>query len=228
MRPISGIAATLVAVATALVLLVVAVTPFLTPAWVSFEQERADAAAWTGYSRDDLRTATEAILTDLVVGPPAFDVSIGGKPVLIEAERSHMRDVRRVFSGFYLAGVVAFAILLAGRFAAGRVKGWSPREFWGAIRIGGLGLLLGVVVAGIGSVVAFDVAFEAFHKIFFSAGTYLFDPQTDRLVQLFPERFWSETAIAVGVLAAGLSVVALAGAARRRARTDRDLEAGVQ
>ncbi len=224
MRPISGIAASLVAVATALVLLVVAVTPFLTPAWVSFEQERADAAAWTGYSPDDLRTATDAILTDLVVGPPAFDVSIGGKPVLIEAERSHMRDVRRVFSGFYLAGVVAFAILLAGRLAAGRVRGWSRREFWGAIRIGGLGLLLGVVVAGIVSVVAFDAAFEAFHEIFFSAGTYLFDPQTDRLVQLFPEQFWSETAIAVGVMAAGLSVAVLAGAARRRSSADRGSE----
>lgn len=222
MRPISGIAASLVAVATAVVLLVVAVTPFLTPAWVSFEQGRADAVALTGYSPDDVRTATDAILSDLVVGPPSFDVSIGGQPVLIEAERSHMRDVRRVFAGFYVAGVVAFALLIIGRLAAGRVKGWSRPEFWGAVRIGGLGLLLGMVVAGIVSIFAFDAAFEAFHEVFFSPGTYLFDPRTDRLVQLFPDQFWSETAIAVGVLAAGLSVVALAGAARRRSSAERD------
>jgi len=224
MRPISGIAASLVAVATALVLLIVAVTPFLTPAWVSFEQERADAAAWTGYSPGELRTATDAILNDLVVGPPAFDVAIDGEPVLIEAERGHMRDVRRVFSGFYLAGIVAFLLLLVGRVAAGRLEGWSRNDYWGAIRVGGLGLLVGMVVAGVVSVVAFDAAFEAFHEIFFSAGTYLFDPRTDRLVQLFPEQFWSETAIAVGVMAAGLSVAALAVAARRRSPAERDSE----
>ena len=64
------------------------------PVWVAFEQGRAEATAWTGFSEPELRTATDAILADLVFGPPDFDVAVAGQPVLIERERGHMRDVR--------------------------------------------------------------------------------------------------------------------------------------
>jgi uncharacterized membrane protein len=65
--------------------------------------------------------------------------------------------------------------------------------------------------------VAFDLAFEVFHRLFFAGGTYGFDPRTDRLVQLFPDQFWYETSIALGivilVLALGLRLVAVRRAA---------------
>ena len=48
---------------------------------------------------------------------------------------------------------------------------------------------------GVVALVAFDTLFEVFHEIFFPAGSYLFDPATERLVQLFPFEFWQETAI---------------------------------
>ncbi len=51
----------------------------------------------------------------------------------------------------------------------------------------------------------FDTAFELFHELFFPPGSYLFDPATDRLVQLFPESFWVETTIGVGVVIVVLS-----------------------
>jgi uncharacterized membrane protein len=44
------------------------------------------------------------------------------------------------------------------------------------------------------------------HRVFFQAGSYTFDPRTDRLVQLFPDQFWFESAMALGV-----AVVALSG-----------------
>src|SRR5438034_1134462 len=50
----------------------------------------------------------------------------------------------------------------------------------------------------------------------FAGGTYLFDPLTERLVQLFPDAFWFETSI----LLAGVIVVLAIGVrliARRRA-----------
>ena len=68
---------------------------------------------------------------------------------------------------------------------------------------------------GVVSIVAFDALFEVFHRIFFAGGTYLFDPRTERLVQLFPDQFWSETSIVLGILLLGLArVVAVVG--RRR------------
>ena len=58
------------------------------------------------------------------------------------------------------------------------------------------------------------------HRLFFAAGTYTFDPQTYRLVQLFPDVFWSETTMAVGGLTLFLSLV-VALVATRRLRADR-------
>lgn len=205
----------LVAVSAALVILGIAITPFLSPTWVAFEQGRADAAAWTGYSATDLRTATDSILSDLVIGPPAFDVTVGGEPVLNASERSHMRDVRHVFSGFYLLAGGALVILVLARLAARRSSRWSTAMFLGAVRAGTTGLLVGVVIAGVVAATAFDAAFEVFHSLFFAAGTYNFDPSTERLVQLFPDVFWSETTIAVGIAALALALVVRLDMSRR-------------
>ncbi len=67
----------------------------------AFEQGRAEAAAWTGFTGRRPARATDAILADLVVGPPDFDVEIAGEPVLDQREQAHMRDVRGVFVGFF-------------------------------------------------------------------------------------------------------------------------------
>lgn len=196
-----------VALAAALVIVAVAIVPYLNPGWVAFEQGRAGAAAWTGFGATDLRTVTDSILGDLVVGPPDFDVELNGAPVLNDAERHHMRDVRGVFATFYGVAAVGLAILGVAFWRAGRGgAGWTRQHAWRAVRLGGLGLAGGIVVAGIVATVAFDAAFEVFHRVFFAQGSYLFDPRTDRLVQLFPEQFWSETAIAVGALILALSL----------------------
>jgi uncharacterized membrane protein len=70
-------------------------------------------------------------------------------------------------------------------------------------------------------VVAFDAAFEVFHELLFPAGSFSFDPATEHLVQLFPDQFWSDTTLALGVLTFTLSIVVAAVAARRAARLER-------
>ena len=70
-------------------------------------------------------------------------------------------------------------------------------------------------VVGAFVVLAFEAVFEVFHRLFFSAGSYTFDPRTDRLVQLFPFQFWSETAIAVGAVALAAAILTTWHASRR-------------
>jgi integral membrane protein (TIGR01906 family) len=217
LTPAERLAGLLTAVATAVVIVAVAIVPFLSPAWVSFEQGRAQAEAWTGFTTAELGAATDAILADLVVGPPDFDVVIGGEPVLTERERSHMRDVRGVFAGFAAIALAAAAGLAAG-FAMARRRG-HPERAWLAIRNGARWLAVGIVAAGVIALVAFDAAFEVFHRLFFSGGSYTFDPGTERLVQLFPFTFWSETSMAVGAVIFVLSL-AVAFIAGRRLRAD--------
>ncbi len=212
--------------AAAIVVIAIAIIPFLTPAWVSFDQGRTHAAELTGFDAAELSAVTNSILHDLVVGPPAFDVQAQGRPVLEERERAHMRDVRGVFAAFGGLAVVAaigLAVLVAG---ARRMS--HPERAWAAIAAGMRGLIVGVVVAGIVAAVAFDAAFELFHRLFFPGGSYSIDPRTDRLVQLFPLDFWSETTSVLGVvivlLAAALWLLAV-----RRARTaSRERTTGVQ
>jgi integral membrane protein (TIGR01906 family) len=218
LSPAERLAGILTAIATAVVITAVAIVPFLSPAWVAFEQDRAEATAWTGYTTAELRAATDAILADLVVGPPDFDAAVRGEPVLTERERSHMRDVRGVFGGFAALALVSAGGLVAAYVLARRLG--HPERAWHAIRNGARGLAIGVVVAGVIALVAFDAAFEVFHRLFFSGGSYMFDPGTERLVQLFPFAFWSETSMAVGavILVISLGVAFTAG---RRLRGQR-------
>jgi integral membrane protein (TIGR01906 family) len=200
------IAGLVTSVATAVVIIALAIVPFPTPAWVAFEQGRTGASGLTGYTDAELRTATNAILADLVIGPPDFDVEVGGKPVLDERERAHMRDVRGVFAGFGLVALIACAGLVVSVLAARRL-GHTERA-WAAIRNGALGLALGVVVAGAIVLFAFDTVFEIFHRLLFPSGSYTFDTGTERLVQLFPFNFWAETTMAVGgVILVGCALV---------------------
>ena len=211
------LAALATALAAAVVVIAIAILPFLTPAWVSFEQGRTGAAALTGYTTEELTGATNAILHDLVIGPPDFAVTVRGVPVLEERERAHMRDVRGVFAGFYAIAIVAAAGLVL-LYTGARRMGHAERA-WSAIAGGMRWLIVGVVVAGVISAVAFDALFELFHTLFFPAGSFTFDPRTDHLVQLFPFDFWSETTIVLGVVIVAIAaVVAVVTGRRARAR----------
>jgi integral membrane protein (TIGR01906 family) len=205
----------LIALATALAILAIVVPLFLTPAWVSFEQGRAQATAWTGFSESELRIATDAILVDLVIGPPDFDVQVGGVAVLGERERSHMRDVRTVFIGFFAIALVA---VIAGVTVIIRRHGRQRVSTWRSIRSGALGLIVGLVLVGGFAVISFDVLFELFHELLFPGGSYTFDPSTERLVQLFPFQFWQETALVVGAVAIGVAALVAIIAHRRVVR----------
>ena len=205
------LAGILIGLATAIVIVTVAIVPFLTPQWVAFEQGRSDATAWTGYTTDELRSGTDAILADLVLGGD-FAVQVNGQPVLNDRERAHMADVRTVFRGLW---VLAAAFLVVLAIASRRAD--RPRV-WRAVRGGAVGLMVGVIAVGIIGLFAFDRLFEAFHEIFFPAGSFLFDTATDRLVQHFPFQFWDETAMVVGAVIIAIALVVAFVAGRRAER----------
>jgi integral membrane protein (TIGR01906 family) len=201
------LAGAVVAVATAVVVVAAGVLILLNPIWVGFEQDRSGVDRLTGYSQAQVREVTGSILSDLVFGPPSFDVSVGGEPVLDARERGHMADVRTLLLRLGLAAGVAAIVLLAAGLASR-----GSRRFWRAVSGGGVALAGGVIVVGLAFAVFFDQAFDLFHRLFFPEGTYLFDPTSERLVQLFPEQFWSETCVVLAVvvlgLAAGVALVA--------------------
>jgi hypothetical protein len=218
--PGSCLGAWLVATATALVILGASILPFLNPAYVRLEQDRAGVRI-AGYTADDLDHVAASLLGDLFLWQGDFDVtasgsssgSAPGSPVLNDREQAHMRDVRGVFLGFE---ILVVASLVIGVVAFRRARDAAARAAtWQAVRRGARGLAIGLVVVGAFAALAFDAAFEIFHRLFFGAGTYTFDPATDRLVQLFPEQFWSDTTMAIGIVALAAAILIASHAGRR-------------
>jgi len=198
----------LVSIATAFVLLGASITLFLNPVWVGFEQGRVGSADLVGTCPATMATMTNQILRELVFGGSFEDIaptpdasarcraSTNGPLQLAPAESSHMRDVRGVFAGLGL--LVLGSVLVLALSWRRRPQGTA---WWRAVRTGAIGLAVAVAELGAISLVAFDAAFELFHRLFFAAGSYDFDPATSRLIQLFPDQFWSDTTLALGVVA---------------------------
>jgi integral membrane protein (TIGR01906 family) len=215
-RGLGRLTGIVVALAAALVLLGVSVVPLLTPAWIGFEQGRAGAAHETGYDEATLERVTQSIVHDLVLGG-SFSVATDTQPdhpVLNQREIAHMQDVRGVLRGFGVVVLIALGVLVLTRRLAPAA---ARRDWWRAIRDGALGLVAIVAVLGVVATVAFDQAFEIFHELFFPAGSFSFDPATDRLVQLFPDQFWSETTLVLGAIGIVLAVATAVVASRRAA-----------
>jgi len=209
------LAAAAISLATLLVVVATSLVLLFNPAWVGFEQERARADLWTGWTPAEVRQVTEAIVAEVYLGPGDFAQEIRGRPVLDERERGHMADVRTVWLAFLLVAGLATALLVVA-WARSSDRG----RFWRAVAAGAAVLAAGTVVVGVGFVLLFDAAFELLHRLLFATGTYTFDPQTEHLVQLFPYAFWTETTVAIAALILVLAAGTWAAARWRVHRTE--------
>jgi len=198
------------------------VLPLLTPWFIHAALDAAGSAERMGLAPEQVRDLSDRSVEELVLGPGTFEITgPDGEPFYDLDERGHLRDARVLLGFFLVAGgisIVAIAVVL-GRRPARRGSVW--------VAVGGAGLTaaLAVVALGIISLVAFDSLFRLFHQVFFPSGNWAFDPSTQRLVQLYPFRFWQIAAAALGVLvlALGLGTWLLGRWAARRTRPDSTL-----
>ena len=139
---------------------------------------------------------TRDIVVEVWVGPGTFAQEVAGEAVFTERERSHMADVRQPRA----------RLLRARRGRRDRPRRprpglrAGPAPYWRAVALGAKVLAVGTIAVGVAFALFFDRAFTLFHQLFFAEGTWTFDPATDRLVQLFPYAFWTETTIAIAVV----------------------------
>jgi integral membrane protein (TIGR01906 family) len=121
-----------------------------------------------------------------------------------------MANVRGVVVAFFGLVLLAAAVLVVGGIRS-RGAAW----YWRAVARGSAVLAIGAVVVGIAFALAFEQAFTLFHDLFFAPGTWSFDPATDRLVQLFPDAFWTETSVAIAIVGLLLTLATWAFARHR-------------
>lgn len=217
--PIINILAWLVTLLMPVVLVMAAVRLLLTPAFLIIEYNTPgfppDPYGFTKSER--LRwskVAVQYLLNDAEIGflgdlrfpegqqaPPESCQDMDDCTRLYnDRELKHMLDVKIVTQAALRVWYISLVLWLFLGIWAWR-GGWGEAFRQGIGRGGWLTLfLLGGIILFV--LLAFGVIFVAFHNVFFEAGTWQF-LFSDTLIRLFPERFWRDTFIAIGVLAGG-------------------------
>jgi integral membrane protein (TIGR01906 family) len=132
-----------------------------------------------------------------------------------DRELGHMQDVKNVVGtalSVWYGSLIALVVLAIwawlGNWVLDYRRGLARGGWLTAILIGSLLLFV---------LIAFGVLFVAFHNVFFDPGTWRFY-FSDTLIRLFPQRFWRDTFIAVGLLA-GVTGLAMGFFLRERTST---------
>jgi integral membrane protein (TIGR01906 family) len=180
-----------------------------------------DVEETTGLARSELDRAAREIIEYFNNDAERLDIQVeqNGQvvPLFSEQEILHMVDVKDLFQWLFTVQEVTLAFVAAYLVA---VFVWareaSLRILAKQVLIG-LAVLLGVVVlVGLFAVVGFEDLWRQFHLLSFSNDLWELDPDTDRLIQMFPVDFWQEstfilaaiTAVEMAILA-GLSAFVL-------------------
>jgi integral membrane protein (TIGR01906 family) len=189
-------------VAVPIVLVVTPIRVLMHPRWVLFEYARPNFPAdYFGFSTQE-RTRLAITGIESIIGPRGVVVLQearleDGSPAFVEREVSHMLDVRVVTGNIYLAQVAFLIAAVVAVIALTRqreTRAAAPAALWtGAIAtVVLLAALVFFVLTG------FDSFFTAFHRVFFSGDTWLFN-FSDTLIRLYPPQFWFDAATVIGV-----------------------------
>jgi integral membrane protein (TIGR01906 family) len=135
---------------------------------------------------------------------------LNGSPLYNARELKHMQDVQNVYQAVWRLWQIALALILLVAVALAR-RAETRDGLAVAIQWGGIISATLVAAVGLLAVIAWRLWFVAFHKIFFAAGTWMFN-YSDTLIRLFPEKFWFDAALTIsGFSLIGGLLVALTG-----------------
>ena len=138
-------------------------------------------------SSDGIALLREARLAN---GEPAFDAR----------ELSHMQDVRTAVSRAYRLQIIALIAIAVLAVLFGMLR--TTRALVPvALARGAVLTVVLAVVAGLVAFASYDTFETAIHWPFFEGDTWRFE-ETDTLRRLYPDRFWLDVAVAIGVVAA--------------------------
>ena len=162
----------------------------------------------TGLTEEEIKTAFNEML-DYCLGAEEFST---GVLKWSESGKSHFTDVRvlflldlRVLAVSIVLLVVFNLILYRKRIKPAPLLGRGP-AFWAGAGLGAVFLLIGALAA-----LDFDRAFVVFHALFFPGkSNWLFDPNTDQIINILPQEFFRNCAILIlAILVLGCAALIL-------------------
>ncbi|HEY8363464.1 MAG TPA: TIGR01906 family membrane protein [Tissierellaceae bacterium] len=147
----------------------------------------------TGKSKDELMKITEDLIIYLQ-GKAGDDIL---EPNFNQREILHMRDVQRLFKVGYILKYISILIsagIIAYFIKKKEVKLLGKYIFRGLFINWAMLIVLWILIN-----LDFNKYFTYFHYIFFNNDLWLLDPETDLLIQMFPEEFFFSMAVYIGV-----------------------------
>lgn len=114
---------------------------------------------------------------------------------------SHFAECKQIFNGIYIAGAIALVLTVIS-FIIKRYSGDYKHFRACAVITAALPILVGTF-----ALINFDALFLIFHKVTFSNDDWLFDPETDPIINLLPESYFLDCALViVAVMLIGAAV----------------------
>ncbi|MBZ0309837.1 MAG: TIGR01906 family membrane protein [Anaerolineae bacterium] len=184
-----------------ILLMLISVRLMLTETWLDFEYSRLpeDAYGWDNEVRQEYGPyGIRYLLNDEDISYLA-DLKIDGQPAFREKELEHMEDVQAVTQA--VLWVLTISLIL---FAAGiTLMAYLARaRLLSVFFYGGAVTLITIVLLVVLAVVSWDFFFDTFHAIFFAEDSWRFY-RDDTLIRLYPQQFWFESSLVVGILTIG-------------------------
>jgi integral membrane protein (TIGR01906 family) len=189
--------------------------------------DKYDVAARTGFPREEISRVGQELRRYFNNNEKSISVLVeeGGQEVSFfnARETAHLRDVKDLFQITFRVQEIGIAFVftyVVGVFIWAREG--SLRRLATQVLAGSLVAIAVILALGAVALLGFDRAFEQFHFIAFNNDLWRLDPRTDHLIQMFPEDFWFDVSMLVGLLTlAEAAVLALAsglylGLTRRR------------
>ena len=118
-----------------------------------------------------------------------------------EEGRIHFREVKSIFTNLQWAGLICLILLTPILTQAQYKKDYDWLKYAG-------GLCIGIpVIVGLLMLISWDNVFVWFHKLFFRNDYWMFDPNTDPIIQFLPDGFF----LHCGLMIAALILLGAAG-----------------
>ena len=117
-----------------------------------------------------------------------------------EQDRLHLADVRNLFLGGLklrnYAVILATILLIVLMAKKADFRRLVPSGYLQALFV----YLILAAILGVAMSIDFTSCFTLFHKLFFTNNLWIFDPETDYMIRMLPEGFFSDMVIRVGVI----------------------------
>jgi len=188
------------------------------PRLYEYSFDHYDAETRTGIARNELDYAARDLIRYFNDDRPTIRtlVTQDGEtvPLYNERETSHLHDVKNLFRTVFRAqeASLAFALVyVVGLFVWASEA--SLRFLARTVLASSLFTLALLGLVAIGSLVGFNDLWTRFHMLAFTNDLWKLDPNTDHLIQMFPEDFWLDATLLVAGLTAVEALALLAASA---------------